>query len=75
MRYMGYLHILPRASFAGPGGMPIMKEGRCVGAIAMSLSSGPGAGKPVPLPDSDEKANFEDYAVCYALGVPYKSQH
>lgn len=74
-RYQGYLQFLPRDHFAGPGGMPIMKDGRCVGAVAMSLSSGPGAGKQVQLPDSEEKANFEDYVICFALGIPYKSQH
>jgi glc operon protein GlcG len=65
--------------FPGPGGMPIRKEGRVVGAI----STGGGLGPWTEIPGIDpsqltyegQPANAEDLIISYALQIPYQNQH
>lgn len=74
-----YQTILPDKIFPGPGGMPIMKNGKVVGGI----STGPGIGPrrriegvdPAKLMVNGEPANAEDLIVAYALQIPYTDQH
>jgi uncharacterized protein GlcG (DUF336 family) len=66
--------------FPGAGGVPIMRDiDICVGGMA----SGPGIAPmkevpgvhPLRLEAGRTQGNAEDIIVCYALGVPYRSQH
>lgn len=73
-RWDGWRASVPEAIFPGPGGMPIVREGRIVGGIA--------TGPAVELPVDDAKvtidgkrANTEDLVIAHALGIPYEDQH
>jgi uncharacterized protein GlcG (DUF336 family) len=65
--------------FAGPGAMPIEKDGRVVGAV----STGGGLGPWTEIPGLDASAltldgapvNAEDLIIALALGIPYQNQH
>jgi uncharacterized protein GlcG (DUF336 family) len=78
-RFQAYETILPGHLFPGPGGMPIVKDGRVVGGI----STGPGIRPWTQVPGLDaakltvngELANVEDLIIAYALDVPYQNQH
>ena len=65
--------------FPGPGGMPIRKNGRIVGAMATAGGTGPWT--EVPGIDPSElmvdgvPANVEDLVIAYALQIPYENQH
>jgi uncharacterized protein GlcG (DUF336 family) len=65
--------------FAGPGGMPIQKEGRIVGGMATAGGVGPWT--QIPGIDPSElmvdgvPANAEDLVIAYALQIPYRNQH
>ncbi len=75
VRWEAYLHrIMSEAAFPGPGGMPITKDGRVVGGFSSSLAGARPPGKEIPKVDGEEVA-LEDYVTCYALQIPYKSQH
>jgi len=66
--------------FPGAGGVPVMREDeRCVGGMA----SGPGIAPvkqvqgvhPKRLEAGRTQGNAEDVTICFALGVPYRTQH
>jgi len=77
--FSSFQHILRQQPFAGPGGMPILKNGRVVGGI----STGGGIGPYTTIPGVDSsklmvngtQANAEDLVISTALGIPYASQH
>lgn len=72
VRYDGYRRATPYDIFAGPGGMPIRKNGQVVGAF----STGPGVGGAmVEVPGVEGKVDVSDYITCHALGIPFKAQH
>jgi uncharacterized protein GlcG (DUF336 family) len=78
-RSHAYETILPEHLFPGPGGMPILKNGRVVGG----MSTGPGIRPWTRVSGLDreklmvngELANVEDLIIAYALGIPYQNQH
>ena len=72
-RWLAYMQFLPQNGFPGPGGMPIEKDGQVVGGVSSSLSVRI-PGKEAPTVDG-EPVSLEDYVTCYALQIPYKSQH
>ena len=79
VRYMAYQEILPEKTFPGGGGAPIMKGKRCVGGLATGpgvapMTSIPGV-HPQQLTSGNVAGNAEDLVICYALRVPYRSQH
>lgn len=65
--------------FAGPGAMPIERDGQVVGAV----STGGGLGPWTEIPGLDASAltlngapvNAEDLIIAVALGIPYQNQH
>jgi uncharacterized protein GlcG (DUF336 family) len=77
--FAAYQAILPRQPFPGPGGMPIMKQGRCVGGIATGAGIGPFTEvlglDPGKLMADVKPANAEDLVISAALGAPYRNQH
>lgn len=77
--FSAFQSILPRQPFPGPGGMPIMKNGRVVGGIATGGGIGPYTEIPGVAPDllmrDGAPANAEDLVICAALEIPYVSQH
>ena len=77
--FAAFQAILRHQPFPGPGGMPIFKNGRCVGGIATGGGIGPFteiAGVDPGLLMADGKpANAEDLVISTALGVPYANQH
>lgn len=77
--FSAFQHILPRQPFPGPGGMPVMNQGRVVGGIATGggiapYTEIPGV-DPAKLMVDGVQANAEDLVICTALGIPYGSQH
>jgi uncharacterized protein GlcG (DUF336 family) len=66
-KYLAYDKLLDDKLFPGPGGLPIYRDGRVIGAI----STGPGIGQF----KVDEHTYAEDVVIAHALGIPYKSQH
>jgi uncharacterized protein GlcG (DUF336 family) len=77
--FAAYQAILPHQPFPGPGGMPIMKNGRAVGGIATGAGIGPFTEilgvDPSKLTANGAPANAEDLVICTALRIPYASQH
>lgn len=79
VRYMAYLRMLREDTFPGGGGVPIMKGKRCVGGMA----TGPGVAPATSIPgvhpsklvSGNSSGNAEDLIICYALRIPYRSQH
>jgi glc operon protein GlcG len=71
-RYSAYQDILPRATFPGPGAMPIVKDGKVVGAFASSLSASRGGMK---IEVDGKRLSREDIVTAYALQIPYVEQH
>lgn len=77
--FLAFQRLLRDEIFAGPGAMPIEKEGRVVG----SLSTGGGLGPFTEIPGvdpsllmvGDTPANAEDLVISHALQVPYRNQH
>jgi uncharacterized protein GlcG (DUF336 family) len=65
--------------FAGPGGMPIRKDGRIVGAMATAGGVGPWTEVPGVDPSAlmvdGVAANVEDLVIAHALQIPYRNQH
>src|SRR5207249_10123816 len=65
--------------FAGPGGVPIRKDGRIVGAMATAGGTGPWTEVPGIDPSAlmvdGVAANVEDLIIAYALQIPYQNQH
>jgi uncharacterized protein GlcG (DUF336 family) len=73
-RWDGWRASVPEAIFPGPGGMPIVRDGRIVGAIA----TGPAVELPVDeakVTIDGTRANTEDLVIAYALDIPYEDQH
>lgn len=77
--FSAFQTLLPHHPFPGPGGMPILKNGRVVGGIATGGGIGPYTEilgvDPVKLMVDGVQANAEDLVICAALGIPYASQH
>lgn len=77
--FAAFQNILPRQPFPGPGGMPIITNGRVVGGIATGGGIGPYTEIPGVPPEQlmvdGTQANAEDLVICAALGIPYQSQH
>lgn len=77
--FSAYQAIMRRQPFPGPGGMPIMKHGRCVGGIATGAGIGPFTEipgvDPSKLMADGRPANAEDLVISAALGVSYTNQH
>ncbi len=68
--------------FPGPGGFPIMRDvDHCVGGMATGPGIAPQTNIPGVHPDrlevgaGGQRGNAEDIIVCYALNIPYRSQH
>lgn len=77
--YFSYQEFARDKMFAAQGGMLIRKEGVVVGALATGAAIGPFVKvegvEPEQLIVDGQPANLEDLIICYALGVPYESQH
>ena len=77
--FSAFQTMMRRKPFPGPGGMPIMKNGRAVGGIATGGGIGPYTSipglDPSQLMVDGAQANAEDLVICVALGIPYASQH
>jgi uncharacterized protein GlcG (DUF336 family) len=77
--FAAFQAILRYQPFPGPGGMPIVKNGRCVGGIATGGGIGPfteiAGVDPTLLRIDGKPANAEDLVISTALGVPYVNQH
>lgn len=71
-RFAGYQSILSRPLFPGPGAMPIVKEGKCVGGYSSNISSHQGGMKIVV---DGETLSRADIVTAYALQIPYDEQH
>jgi hypothetical protein len=79
VRYAAYLEMLPDKTLPGGGGAPIMRGKRCIGGMATGpgvapLTSIPGV-HPTQPTSGNASGNAEDLVICYALRVPYRSQH
>jgi uncharacterized protein GlcG (DUF336 family) len=79
VRFHAYSSILRDQPFPGAGGVPILRNGKYVGAIATGpgippLTEIPGV-HPSKLRAGRFQANAEDLVICYALQIPYRSQH
>jgi uncharacterized protein GlcG (DUF336 family) len=65
--------------FIGQGGIPIVKSGKVVGAMATGAEIGPFVKiegvEPRQLLVNGEPTNVEDLIISYALGIPYQPQH
>ena len=72
VRFDGYQSILSRPLFAGPGAVPIIKEGKVVGGFASSVSSNKGGMK---IKVDGKILSREDIVTAYALQTPYDEQH
>ena len=72
VRFAGFQQVLPQPLFPGPGGVPIIKEGRSVGGFSSSLSSHKGGMK---VKVDGQMVSREDYVTAYALQVPYVDYH
>jgi uncharacterized protein GlcG (DUF336 family) len=76
--FSSFQQILRHKPFAGPGGMPVLKNGRVVAGIAAGgigpYTSVPGL-DPAKLMVDGTQANAEDLIICTALGIPYATQH
>lgn len=72
VRFHGYQSLLPRPLFAGPGAVPVVKDGRVVGGFASSVSSAP-VGMMIVV--NGEKQSREDVVTAHALQIPYFEQH
>jgi uncharacterized protein GlcG (DUF336 family) len=77
--FAAFQAILRHQPFPGPGGMPILKNGRAVGGIATGAGIGPFTEipglDPSALSVDGTTANAEDLVISTALGIPYQSQH
>ena len=77
--FASYQAVLRDQPFPGAGGVPIMENGRAIGAMATGLGIGPFvklAGiDPSQLIANGKPANLEDIIISYALDVPYSPQH
>jgi uncharacterized protein GlcG (DUF336 family) len=74
-RFHAWQALLPEPIFPGPGGMPIVRDGRVVGALSSSVAvTRPGADRSKLIVDG-EKRNAEDYVIAHALQIPYRNQH
>lgn len=71
-RYAAYQTIFPRATFPGPGGSPIVMDGRVIGGFSSSLSSGKSGLK---IEIDGATLSREDVVTAHALQVPYFEQH
>lgn len=75
----GFVLASPEALFPGAGGMPIVRDGDIVGAVAASGSTvSPFFPPHIPVEQltvDGAPANPEDLLIHYALGVPYVGQH
>lgn len=72
VRFAGFQQVLPYPLFPGPGGVPIVKYGRCVGGFSSSLSSHQGGMK---VKVGNEMQSREDAVTAYALQIPYVDYH
>lgn len=77
--YFSYREFARDTMFAAQGGMLIRKNDVVVGALATGAAIGPfvtvDGVAPEQLIIDGRPANLEDLIICYALGVPYESQH
>ena len=77
--FASYQAVLRDQPFPGAGGMPVIENGRIVGAIATGLGIGPFVKLPgvsqSQLMVDGKPANLEDTIISYALGIPYNPQH
>jgi uncharacterized protein GlcG (DUF336 family) len=77
--FAAFQSVLRHPPFPGPGGMPIMKNGRAVGGIATGAGIGPfteiAGVDPSKLMVDGVAANAEDLVISTALGIPYRNQH
>jgi glc operon protein GlcG len=75
--YQALVRLYPEGTFPAAGGVPIVKQGRCVGAFA-TFGIGPYTEIPGVDPSllmvNGSPAMAEDLVVCKALGIPYKAQ-
>lgn len=77
--FSSFQRLLRDEIFAGPGAVPIQKNGQIVGAV----STGGGLGPWTEIPGVDPSAltldgqpvNAEDLIIAQALGIPYENQH
>lgn len=77
--FASYQAVMRDQPFPGAGGMPVIENGRIVGAIATGLGIGPFVKLPGVSPSQlmvdGKPANLEDTIISYALGIPYSAQH
>lgn len=77
--FASYQAVMRDQPFPGAGGMPVIENGRIVGAIATGLGIGPFVKLPgvsqSELMVDGKPANLEDTIISYALGTPYSAQH
>ncbi len=77
--FASYQAVLRDQPFPGAGGMPVIEDGRIVGAIATGLGIGPFVKLPGVPPSQlmvdGKPANLEDTIISYALGMSYNPQH
>jgi uncharacterized protein GlcG (DUF336 family) len=77
--FASYQAVLRDQPFPGAGGMPVIENGRIVGAIATGLGIGPFVKLPGVSPSQlmvdGKPANLEDTIISYALGTAYSAQH
>ena len=72
LRYFGYRAILGRPVFPGPGGMPIMHNGKVVGGYSSNLSSNAGGMK---IEVGGKKLSRADIVTAHAVCGEYLEQH
>ena len=77
--FLGYQDFARDHFFIGQGAMLIEQKGVTVGALATGAGIGPFAKidgvEAEQLIVDGKPANLEDLIICYALGIPYQSQH
>ena len=77
--FASYQAVLRDQPFPGAGGMPVIENGRIIGAIATGLGIGPFVKLPgvsqSQLMVDGKAANLEDTIISYALGITYNPQH
>jgi uncharacterized protein GlcG (DUF336 family) len=77
--FSAYQRLMRDEIFAGPGGMPIQRDGQVIGSVSTGGGVGPATeipGVPVEALQADgAPANAEDLIISTALGTPFRNQH